>query len=409
MRHVWLSRRHGIAPPRPHPLARSRVADRLNDALAFLWSRGLSPKPELDPDYLWRIGGEGFGEADEHGGRSPEDVADFRLRLELLCASLNAEAQLNPLGLIMAYGQLTRAIRRRHALGRLWNDRPDLLETALAPPIAVVGQMRAGTTRVHRLLGADPKHCGTRFANSIDPLPRLPGWKRAKAGAALAIARTINPWLETLHPFGANRIDEELPWLAGALSPCAYEAQWHIPSYVAFSEERDAGPVYREFARILRTDAALEDDTGRPRVLKVPQFSEDLSALVAVLPDIRIVTTDRCNRRTLESSVSLVASQVAFQTDHGDLDAIRAEWSRKLALREERMDAALARFDGPRAEACFDALGKDWRAVMRGVYRDLGLTLDEAALTAMEAEQALSERGAHHAHRAQIKQFEPVA
>ena len=377
--------------------------------LTFMWAKGLSEQPRLDPDYLWRIGAEGFSEVDEHGGRDPEDVADFRIRLERLCLSLEDDARLNALGLVMAYGQITRAIRRRHALGRLWNTRPELLATPLAPPIAVVGQMRAGTTRVHRLLGADPQHCGTRFANSIDPLPRLPGWKRAKAGAALAIARTVNPWLETLHPFGANRIDEELPWLAGALSPCAYEAQWHIPSYVAFSEARDAGPVYREFARILKTDAALEGNASLPRILKVPQFSEDLATLIDVLPDVRIVTTDRCNRRTLESSVSLVASQVAFQTDYGDLAAIRAEWSRKLALREERMDAALALFRGPRAEACFDALGEDWRAVMRKVYRDLGLTLDAATLAAMEAEQALSGRGAHRTHRAQIEQFEPVA
>ena len=370
-----------------------------------MWSRGLTEKPRLDPDYLWRIGSEGFDASDEHGGRDEEDCHDFRERLNHLCVALRDEARLNALGLTSAYGQLTRAIRRRHALGRLWRTRPDLLETPLAPPIAVVGQMRAGTTRMHRLLAADPRHCGTRFCNALDPLPRWPAFKKAKAGAGLALARAVNPWLETLHPFGADRVDEELPWLASALNPCAFEAQWHIPSYVAFNEARDATPVYREFARILRTDAALEGNADRPRVLKVPQFAEDLGALIAVLPGLRIVQTDRCDVRTLESSVSLVASQFAFQTDHADLDVIRSEWSRKLALRETRMASALAQFEGRQTRACFDALGKDWRTVMRQVYRDLGLTLTETALDAMTAEQARSARGAHQEHRAQIQSF----
>ena len=376
----------------------------MNDALEYAWARGLH-KPSLDPKYLWRIGARGYRPHDETAGRCEADIADFRLRLHRLCTSLRDEARLNGLGLVMAYGQLTRAIRRRHALGRLWRERPELADTPLAPPIAVVGQMRAGTTRMHRLLAADPAHCGTKFSHSIDPLPRLPGWRRTKAGIGLAIARAINPWLETLHPFGANRVDEELPWLAGALSPCAYEAQWHIPGFVAFSEARDPAPVYREFVRILRTDAALSGNANRPRVLKVPQFSEDLAALIAVLPDIRIVVTDRCKARTLESGVSLIASQVAFQTDHGDLDTIRKQWSRKLALREHRMRAALAGFRGSRSQACFDALGRDWRAVVRNVYADLSLDLTDAAMAAMEAEQAQSRRGAHTAHRAQIESF----
>ena len=315
-------------PPRPHPLAVSWTADLMNRAITTMWQRGLTVQPPLDPDFLWDKGSDGFAREDEISIRAPEDVADFRARLDILCRSLRDEAGLNALGHTMAYGQIIAAIEKRHALGRLWRERPELAETDIAPPIAVVGQMRAGTTRVHRLLAADPRHAGTRFCNAVDPVPPAPGridWRPLKTRAGLAIARLVNPWLDSQHPFGATRADEELGWLTTALDVCAFEAQWHIPSYVRFSEGRDAAPLYREFARILRTDAAIMGDAMRPRVLKCPKFAEDVPALLAELPGTRLIVTRREPEDVLASSVSLGAAQSAFQSADLSLERMRLE------------------------------------------------------------------------------------
>ncbi|MEZ5681890.1 MAG: sulfotransferase [Erythrobacter sp.] len=393
------------APPRPHPFARSKAAEWAGRAVEALWDRGLTEKPPLDPDYLWAIGAKGFTSEDEISIRSPDEVADFRERLDQLCRSLREEARLNSLGHTMAYGQLTSAIRKRHALGRFWNDAPELAEATIAPPIIVVGQMRAGTTRVHRLLAADPRNCGTLFCNSHDPVPRRPDLRPLKSAMGLAIARRINPWLDTLHPFGATRVDEEIGWLSGALDACAFEAQWRIPSFVAFSEARDASAVYAEFARILRTDAAVMGDGERARVLKCPQFAEDLTALLSRFPDARVVVTRRDDEEVLQSTLSMVASQMAFQTDHADLGALESEWRRKLALREERMEAALAKFSGAVAHVDFDELTLDWSGAMQRLHNDLGLDLPSASLEAMSAEHNKSASDPHHAHRSQIESF----
>ena len=395
-------------PPRPHPLCVSRTATLANRAIAGMWERGLTVQPPLDPDFLWAKGSEGFAPDDEISIRAPEDVADFRARLEALCRSLREDAQLNALGHTMAYGQIVAAIAKRHALGRLWRERPDLAETPIAPPIAVVGQMRAGTTRVHRLLAADPRHAGTRFCNAVDPVPpagNVFDWRPLKLRAGLAIARLVNPWLDSQHPFGPTRADEELGWLTTALDVCAFEAQWRIPGYVAFSEARDAAPLYREFARILRTDAAMMGNADRPRVLKCPKFAEDIPALLAELPGTRLVVTRREPDDVLASSVSLVAAQSAFQSAELSLEKIRQEWARKLALREERMAAALADFTGPLACVDFAALGRDWQSEIAQIYAALGLTLTDEALEGMGAEQARAANGAHHAHRSQIAGF----
>ena len=394
-----------MPPPRPHPLARSRFAERLDRWLTTLIKRGWFFDPALDPEFLWAKGANGFEPADEAFARRDADRADFRERLEHLTASLRSEAQLNALGQVMAYGQIAGAIEKRHALGALWRKQPGLPETPIAPPIIVVGQMRAGTTRMQRLLAADPRHAGTRFCNAMNPVPPTPDWRPLASRAGLALARRINPWLDTLHPFGATRTDEELGWLASALDACAFEAQYRIPSYVTFNEARDPAPVYREFARILRTDAALIGDAARPRVLKCPQFAEDLPALLAQFPEARVVVTRRDTDDVLASTVSMVAAQSAFQSDVRSLVEIEDHWRGKIALRERRIDAALRSLSGPLAEVDFAALNVDRAGVIAQVYRDLGLDLTEEARGAIEAEAARSSKGPHRAHRRQLQRF----
>tara|TARA_A100001391_G_scaffold7621_6_gene4940 strand:+ start:24282 stop:25451 length:1170 start_codon:yes stop_codon:yes gene_type:complete len=381
-------------------LARSRASRLADRAIDAIWRNGLHPRPALEPDALWAIGANGCAPSDEHQGRSAEDVADFRLRLDLLCQSLRDEADLNALGHTMAYGQVTGAIRMRHRLGALWRSNPGIEHTEIAAPIIVVGQMRAGTTRMHRLLAADPAHAGTPFYCGMNPVREQPELRPVKTRIGIAVARSINPWIDVQHPFGATLVDEELPWLSYALSPAALEAQYRIPAFVAFSEARDPAPVYREFARLLRSDAAQMGNTARPRVLKCPQYAEDLRALLAQFPDARVVVTRRCSDQVLASTMSVVAGQMAYQSDRVDLAEVEAEWRRKLALREERMLAALADFAGPVAEVGFEALNADWEGEIAHVYRKLDLSLSDAALAAMRAEQGRAKTSPHHGHRA---------
>src|SRR5690606_19890268 len=136
--------------------------------------------------------------------------------------------------------------------------------------------------------------------------------------------------VDTLHPFGATRPDEELGWPGAALSHGLYEAQYRIPSFVAFGETRDPAPAYREMLRTLRTDAAVMEDGAKPRELKCPQYADELSPLLAVLPDARLVVAGRPLGRVLDSTLSELKSQMAYQIDHVSLAAIEGDWRRKI-------------------------------------------------------------------------------
>ncbi|ODS97989.1 MAG: sulfotransferase [Erythrobacter sp. SCN 62-14] len=395
-------------PPRPHLLARGKRAAQANDFLGRAWDKGWLPPPNLDPDNLWRIAAKAFGaraDAAEQAGRCAEDVADFRERLSRLCASVQAEADLNPLGQTMAFGQLMRAVKNRLALGEMWAKRPALLETKLAPPIIVIGHMRSGTTRIHKLLAADPAHSHTRYCDAYHPVPARAGMNRAKAAIELALLGVLNPWMQSIHPMAPAEVEEELAWISAALHHSIYESQWRIPAFSAWSEARAPLPIYREFRRIFQTDAAVRGNAARPRVLKVPAFAEDLDTLLALFPDARLVLASRSSEAVLKSAVSLAANQMAVQSDTCDLAQIEGLWRHKISLREQRLAATLTDWRGPVARLDFEDLNADWQGAMAQCYRDLGLVLTPEALLAMRRMMAASEGGKHHGHAAQLAGF----
>jgi hypothetical protein len=287
----------------------------------------------------------------------------------------------------------------------LWLERPELAAARLPPPIIVIGHMRSGTTRIHTLLAADPAHSHTRYCDAYHPVPAPHGLNRVKAALELALLGALNPWMQSIHPMTPAGVEEELAWLSAALHHSIYESQWHIPAYSAWSEAHNPAPVYREFARILRTDAVHRGLADKPRVLKVPAFAEDLATLLALFPDARLVLAQREPGAVLRSAVSLAANQMAMQSDTCDLAAIEARWRHKIALREARMAEALAGWEGRRVQAAFDELNADWEAVMARVYADLGLVLTAEALARMRKVMAASEDGHHRAHAAQLARF----
>ena len=389
-------------PPRPHPATRSPRVDRVNRLLVRLWDAGLTPRPTLDPDALRR---SADWNAQPPSPARQGDDADFTQRFDRLCASVAREAALNPLGTTMAHGQLVRVLKQRQELARYWSANPEVLDTPLAPPIIVVGQMRSGTTRLHRLLSADPAHASTRFCDSWHPVPKRPDMRAIWSALTLRMGRAINPWLDSIHPMEATRTEEELGWLAGALNHAPYEAQWRIPSYTAFGEAHDPTPIYREFLRVLRTDAANRRNADRPRVLKVPQFSEDVAALMAAFPDARFVRAIRDTKDVVRSSISLVANQMTIQTDRIDMVWLEAEVARKVALREERMAVAFAAFEGPVSIARFDDLNADWQTEMARIYAELDMSLSQEARAAMQAEHDRASGGDHRTHSRQLEAF----
>jgi hypothetical protein len=348
------------------------MTDRLNRLLEWLWASGFASEPSLRPSDI-------VAKAEAASCAPGQWLrAAWRRRLELLSADLAEHAELTPLGRTIAHGQLVAAASNMLRFEKLWRRHPEIHKVGFSAPILIVGQMRSGTTRMQRLLACDERFRFTRFYESWNPVPRFAGNlfddRPARAWAALAAARWINPEFGTIHPTSARAPDEEIGLFNILMHSAAYEAQWQVPRFVAHCEAMDAAPLYRDFERMMKTLAWLRNtNDDRPWILKVPQFAQDLDAILSVFPDARVVLTKRPLPAVLSSSVRLVANQRSVQTASMDIPAIAREWWRKIELRERRTADALEEHRPKAVEVAFDDMDSDWEREMMRVYRMLGL------------------------------------
>lgn len=359
--------------PPPMPPARTRLS-RVNGALDHAWDKGWLSRPSLEPAAL-------LAKARAKTGLDDAGTDDgWRERLDLLTHALHAEAALSPLGLTIAHGQLVAALANRMRAHALWRRHPEIADQPITAPIIVLGQMRSGSTRMQRLLACDPRFGHTRFFESWNPLPAgtagLPDDRRLRGWFALRCAGLLNPEFDAIHPTATGAPDEETGLHNISIFGAAFEAQWRIPSFARAGEAMDTVPVYEEFRRLLRTIAWLRrGERARPWVLKMPQLTQDLGAVLRVFPDARLVCLERAPAALVASSASLAHSQMRVQSDRTDPRWIGREWLRKVALRRRRMGEALAGADVPRVHVAFDDMDRDWRGEMGRVYRMLGLPL----------------------------------
>ena len=389
------------------PLAEPTVASSsrrvafLNRLLTRSWAGGMSSRPSLDPAAL-------IAAAERRTHLADWGEATFwRGNLDVLTRALHHEARLSPLGVTLAYGQLLGALCNRLHAQRLWTKHPEILEQRIAAPIVVLGQMRSGTTRVQRLLAQDARFTHTRCFESWNPIPRARFDERRMRGwMGLTAARLINPHFNAIHPTGVSRPDEEIGLHGFSLFGSIYEAQWRMPSFAAHCQAMDTRPVYAEFKRLLQTLSWLRGETGaRPYILKVPQFTQDLDALLATFPDARLVCLDRPLDKLVASSASLVRNQMVVQSDAVDPHWIGREWLRKIRLRQARTAAVRSSAQVPQIDLSFEAVTQDWRGAMAGVYATLDVPFGAEVEARMAAYVRRSEREPLGRHRYTLAEF----
>ena len=374
---------------------------RLSRAIDRAWATKLHHRPSLDA-------GEIVTAAIKREEAKPVD-GPWRERLDWLCAALREEAELNSLGRANAHGQLVRIVASRIRAERLWRAHPEILDRPIEAPVAIVGQMRSGTTRMHRLLACDPAFAHTRTFESLAPVP-LDGWHRhldprpLAALVGIALLKRCNPALAQIHPTAPFAVEEEYGLHAFSLWGAQFEGQWHIPTYARRCEASDPRDVYDEFARLLQTIGWNRgDDPAKSWLIKAPQFCQELGVMIARFPDIRIVRLTRRCDDVVASSASLAWHQTRIQSDHADPSAIGAEWLRKTSLREARVRQALANQDVARFDLDYDEVSTDWRGTVRRLYQALGLNLTAAIEARMAA--SISRPASHHGHLYRLEDF----
>jgi hypothetical protein len=389
-----------LIPPR-----RTRFIDAINAAMKAGRALGLADRPVLEKDALLDRAAA-FAGFDDFGDRWFEDP------LETLLEALRGEARLNAGGEWAARAQIEKVLHDRLWAQMWFAQHPEILSRPLPRPVIVVGPMRSGTTRMHRLLAADHRFTHLRSFETISPVPR-PGFDPTGVDSRVTLARRImrvarlaNPRTLTIHPTGPMEAEEELGLLVNSFWSSKHDAQWWIPGYGRWCETQDATPAYRQMARLLQLIGWSQQASSlRPWILKTPQHMLDLPALMKVFPDARLIFTHRDPLAVVGSAASLAWNQTIIYSDHADPRRIGREWLRKTRLMIERMRKA--RDDIPperKIDIHYEDMDRDWRGSIARVYRFLGMEL-EPALPAMEAYQQRAAALKRRPHRYSLEEF----
>jgi hypothetical protein len=372
------------------------VVDLANRALERVQARTGRTGPALDPKSLIYKAERREGVAIEPG--------HWQDALAVLTDDLQQAAALNSLGRVMAHGQLVGILRQRIRAARLWHSQPDVLASPIRRPVIILGQMRSGTTLTQRLLASDPRFSFTRLYETSWPMVQNPLVARSLALLVQTGLHLANPQLRSVHPTTPSAPEEEFGLHALSLHGAMFEAQWHVPNFTRWEEDRDLKPVYREFHQLLQTLRWRRRE--RPdaiQLLKAPQFMQDLDAVLDEFPDARILLLEREPAAVMASSASLVWNQQRIQSNDADPRLIGREWRRKTMLREERARSALARLPSSGVlRLDFTDLSVDWVREVERVYDFLDLPLAPSILARM---QGVARSELHHGHLYSPGQF----
>ena len=393
-----------IQPPR-----RTRFIDVADRVIRGGRRLGVVGPAQLDKHFLMDQAAAATG-LDDFGDRW------FERPFDALLDSVKHEARLNAAGDFSAMKQFHHVLRDR-LYAQMWFKRhPEILARPLKNPVVIVGPMRSGTTRLHRLLASDQRFAHLRSFETISPVPRpefedvLAGEKedfRPKLAARIMkVARLANPRTLSIHPTGPYEPEEELGLLVASMWSMKHDAQWHVPSYAQWCEGENPVEAYRHMANLLRLIGWSQQESSlRPWILKTPQHMLDLPALLEVFPDARLIFTHRDPKQVVGSAASLAWNQTIIYSDHNDPAQTGRQWLGKTATMIERMRAARDAIPRDRMiDVQYDDMETDWRGTMERVYRFLELDM-APAVDGMQRFLDRSARLKRRPHRYSLAEF----
>ena len=340
-----------------------------------------------------------------------EDFGDegFVPALERLVAAMREEARLSPVGHVIQHARLVEALGVRLRLRALERAHPELEALELPPVVVIAGVQRTGTTKLHRLLAADPDARALRSWEALDPVPR-PGEGRGqghrrqrRARLAQGALAYLAPDFFAVHPVEADAPEEDVLLLDLSFMSQTPEATMHVPSYARWLEAQDHAPAYRLLRRLLRV--LTWQAPGRRWVLKTPEHMEHLGALLEVFPGATIVQTHRDPLETMASFCSMVAHGRGVFSDHVDPHEVGRHWIRKVRRMGLRALDVRRRHPERFVDVEYAALVRDCMGQIERIYAALGEPIGARAREAMRGLDAREVQHKHGVHRYALEDF----
>jgi hypothetical protein len=338
---------------------------------------------------------------------------DVRGPLNALVDSLNREANLTPKGAAGRRAALVRALSNRLRLHDAVTRNPNIVRERIVKPLVVLGLQRSGTTKMQRLLAADPALQKLPLWRLLQPVPAQPVGpgqpdpRIALAEEYVAAMRANAPDMYAAHPAYAMQADEEVYVMEIAFLANINATAYRAPSFDLWLRDQPYRSWYVWFKRLLQYVQYADGGAGRPWILKAPHHMSFLPLLFEFFPDALVIHTHRDPAVAVSSFASLALAarrSNQFTADAREAGRYCLDYcaSRIQTYLQDR--AALGR-ESRFVDVSYRDVVSDADSVVRRIYAAAGFTLSSAALQAMHAWEKDYGQHKHGAHQYSLEDF----
>lgn len=261
-------------------------------ALARVLSRGFRVADRIVPDSAFAVGDALALLRAAKVAPSPAAVEG----LERLLASIKAESELSLFGRVSLKWDFVRLLRNAQLIEDSHAASPSLTAAPIKAPLFILGLPRSGTTFLHDLMAQDAGNQVPRNWQMIYPAPRPAGFNSAgdrrivRVDKQLDLFNGLAPGFRELHPIYADSPQECSEITAHVFQSLRFDSTHRVPSYFQWLETHghdDAFLFHKKFLQFLQD--------GKPArwVLKCPDHTFTLDAILRVYPDARFVVLHR--------------------------------------------------------------------------------------------------------------------
>lgn len=311
------------------------------------------------------------------------DLDDPKVRqpLEVLVESLERDAQLTPVGRVLAGKYLTLALMSRLLVADERRRFPETETLKIRRPLYVLGLPRTGTTLLYNLLAQDPRARPLRMWESYFPAKRASerqlDHEPRKARCAEITRRMVSlaPNLPKIHPIDPLGPEECFGLLANTFVSPFFLTRFHVPTYFRWllDQPREAmDHAYQEYFEQLQCLQRQQPALGH-WLLKSPLHLFGLASLTKTLPEACIVQTHRDPSQVVPSACSLFETVRGVSTRQVDRKSLGREVLELLRTSLERGQAARKQLSADRVfDVHYEQLLENPLATVRSIYEHFG-------------------------------------
>lgn len=330
----------------------------------------------------------------------------YRKGLEVLCDSLNKEANLSDFGRGLLEHKIVELLVNRLRIEEFFRLHPEIENEKIGAPVVVVGLPRTGTTLLQRVLSCDPNLYSMHWWESRYPVPfpgediKNPIERMERARGEVKVMVDAMPKLMAIHPMDADQADEEVMLMEHSFMS-SFNAYANVPSYMKWLHSSDETPAYDYLKRVLKFlqwQQRQRGITATRWVLKAPHHLLRMKLLLKEFPGAQIIQTHRDPVDTIPSIASMIHTLWCIYGSNPDASAAGHEWNDLMARAFHHTMEVRATNNKPFLDVRFIDTVKKPFEVVDAIYAHTGMTLSAAGKQAMEVWMENNRRDTRAAH-----------